>query len=89
MTRGVDESQGIGLAVQGLELERDALGLDGDAPLPLDGIGVQHLLFHLARFQASAELEEAVGERGFAVVDVGDDGEITDALHSHWRSRSR
>ncbi len=82
MAGGVDEVELVLLAVAGLVLQRDALGLDGDAALALDGVGVQHLLLHLTRLQAAAELDEAVGERGFAVVDVGDDGEVADALHA-------
>ena len=35
----------------------------------------------VARFQAAAELDEAIGERGFTVVDVRDDGEVADQLH--------
>ena len=29
----------------------------------------------------AAQLDEAVGQRGFAVVDVGDDGKVADVLH--------
>jgi hypothetical protein len=31
--------------------------------------------------KASAQLDDAVGQRGLAVVDVGDDREITDIVH--------
>ena len=38
-------------------------------------------VLHLAGFQAAAELDEAVGQRGFAVIDVGDDGEVAYEPH--------
>ena len=57
------------------------LRLDGDAALALDRIGVEHLGFHLARLEAAADLDDAVGKRGLAVVDVGDDGKVADVLH--------
>src|SRR5690606_5590487 len=47
----------------------------------LDRVVVEHLRFHLARGQAAADLDDAVGERRLAVVDVGDDGEIADLPH--------
>jgi hypothetical protein len=40
------------------------------------------LRFHLAIAQASAALDDAIGQRAFAVVDVGNDGEITDVVQS-------
>src|SRR5690606_39598196 len=36
---------------------------------------------HLARGQAAADLDDAVGQGRLAVVDVGDDGEIADTPH--------
>ena len=42
---------------------------------------IEHLVLHLARLEAAAELDEPVGERRFAVIDMGDDREITNILH--------
>jgi hypothetical protein len=39
------------------------------------------LSFHFARFQATAQLDDAVGQRRFAMIDVRDDGEISDQIH--------
>jgi hypothetical protein len=52
--------------------------LDRDAPLALEIHRVEHLRFHLAGLQGAGELEEAIGERGLAVIDVSNDGEIPD-----------
>ena len=79
MARRVDEVQLVELAVLGAIVEAHGLRLDGDAALPLDIHGIEHLLLHLPRGQAPAELDQPVGEGGFAVIDMGDDGEISDA----------
>src|SRR5690606_27766648 len=62
--------------------QRDRLRLDGDAALALDRIVVEHLRLHLAFGQAAAELDDAIGKRGLAVIDVGDDREVADVLHA-------
>src|SRR5690606_22736774 len=78
---GVDEVEVVGLAVARGVRQRDRLRLDGNAALALDRIVVEHLGFHLARGQAAAELDDAVGQGRLAVVDVGDDGEVANVPH--------
>jgi hypothetical protein len=78
VARRVHEVERIRLAVLGPVGEAHRLGLDGDAALALDVHGVEHLGAHLAGLQPAAELDQAVGEGRFAVVDVGDDGEVSD-----------
>ena len=66
----------------------DVLGLDGDAPLPLDVHGVEVLLAHEPGVDRAGDLEDAVRQRRLAVVDVADDGEVADAAQwrrVHWR----
>jgi hypothetical protein len=43
------------------------------------------LLFHLPIGQAAATLDQAVRKRGFAVIDVGDDREVSDVIHQRDR----
>jgi hypothetical protein len=51
-----------------------ALRLDGDAALPLQVHGVEHLLRHFPLGSVPPHIwMKTVGERGLAVVDVGDD----------------
>jgi hypothetical protein len=59
------------------------LGQDGDAALLLDGVGIHDPLADLlVRGEGAGLLEQAVDQRGLAVVDVGDDGDVADrALH--------
>ena len=81
VARRVDEVQEVGLPVLGRVRQGDGLRLDGDPALALDRIVVEHLRFHLALAQPAAQLDDAVGERRLAVVDVGDDGEVADLPH--------
>ena len=85
---GVDEVQAVLVPVARLVAERGRLRLDRDAALALEVHGVEHLRVHLARRQAAGALDDAIGERRLAVVDVGDDGEVADVLHGN-RSRQR
>ncbi len=78
---GVDEVQVVGFAIARLVRQRHRLRLDGDATLALDRVVVQDLRFHFARGQAATDLDDAVGQGGLAMVDVGDDGEIADVPH--------
>jgi hypothetical protein len=78
---GVDQVQVVDLAVARLVLQRRGLGLDGDAALALQVHRVEHLRVHLTVRQAAAQLDDAVGQRRFAVIDVGDDGKITYVFH--------
>ena len=76
----VHQVEDVGLAVLGLVLEAHRLRLDGDAALALDVHGIEHLLLHLALGEGARLLDQAVGQRRLAVVDVGDDGEVANGL---------
>merc|ERR1711965_1004631 len=76
MAGRVDEVELVGLTVTGGVVERHALRLDGDAAFALQIHGIQHLLLELAVGQPAANLNEAVRQGGFAVINVRDDGEI-------------
>ncbi len=80
---GIDEVELVGVAVLGREGHADGLGLDGDALLALQVHGVEHLGGHIALGDSARHLQEAVGEGGFAVVDVGDDAEVADSGWIH------
>ena len=80
---GVDEVELVEVAVVGAVVEADGVGLDGDAALALQVHGVEDLLHHFALGEGAGDLEEAVGQRGLAVVDVRNDGEIADEFAIH------
>ena len=89
MARRVDQVEHVGLAVARGVIEAHGLGLDGDAALALELHIVEHLLFHLTVGQAAGLLDEPVGERRLAVIDMGDDREISDftGVYGHGRRR--
>src|SRR6185436_17213793 len=89
--RGVDEVELVGDAVFRGVLEADVLRLDRDPPLPLDVHLVEELLLRLSLREGAGDLEDAVGQGGFSVVDVRDDREISDELarRRHGSGRSR
>ncbi|GHD12566.1 hypothetical protein GCM10007052_13710 [Halioglobus japonicus] len=80
MARGINEIELVGLAIPGLVIQGDTLCLDRDTALALDIHGIEHLLLHLTIGQTTAGLDKAVSQRRFAVIDMGNDGEISDVL---------
>ena len=80
MPRGVDQVEHIGLPVRRGVQQPDGPGLDGDAPLPLQVHVVQDLVLHVPGLHRLAGLQQAVRQGGFSVVDVGNDGEISDFI---------
>ena len=81
----VDQVEDVILAVMRPVLQADGLRLDGDAALALDIHGIEHLLDHLALGQAPGELDQPVGQRRLAVVDMGDDREVADVFDGRGR----
>jgi len=79
----VDQVEAIFVAVVSQVMETDALCLDGDAALALQVHRIEDLGLHLTLGQRAGEFEQAVGERGLAVVDVSNDTEIADVLGIH------
>src|SRR5438874_12094949 len=81
--------QAVDLTVSCFVRKRRRLCLDGDAALTLQIHRVEHLLAHLALRQAAAALYEAVGQRGFPVVDMGNDREDAYVLHEYAKGTHR
>ena len=78
MTRGVDEVELVGLPIIGGIVDANSLAFDGDAAFALDVHAVKQLGLHIAIRHGAGHLQNAVGERGLAMVDMGDDAEISD-----------
>ena len=62
--------------------QRSGLRLDGDAALALQVHRGKHLAVHLAFGQPPQALDQPIGQRGLAMVDVGDDGKVANVLHT-------
>ena len=80
MARGVDQVEFVRLAVAARVGHAHGAGLDRDALFALEIHRIEHLGDHLAAIDGAGLLQQAIGQGGLAVVDVGDDGEIADAL---------
>ena len=82
-------AEGVGIVDE--VADGGVFGEDGDAALFLQVVGVHDALVHLLIGAHGARLaEQRVDERGFAMVDVGDDGHIADVvaeLHSRALTR--
>ena len=67
--------------------DRGGLGQDGDAALALEVVGIQRALGDaLVLAERARLLQQAVDQRGLAVVDVGDDGDVAEV---HMRNSRR
>jgi len=74
-----------GIDPHALPFHRSAFGQDGDAALALLVVGVHGALGHLLVFPYRTGLaQELINQRGLAVVDMGDDGDVAD-LHEQIR----
>ena len=65
------------------------LGGDGDTALPLQVVGVHHAVHHGLVLPVHAGLlEHLIHQSGLAMIDVGDNGNISQILISHIQSSS-
>src|SRR5207245_5908512 len=70
-------------SILGLVHHAHGMGLDGDAAFPLQIHRVEHLRLHLARGERASQLQQPISQRGFAVVDVSNNGEIAEKSGVH------
>ena len=78
MAGGVDD-----VDLHAVVADGDVLGEDGDAALALEGVAVEDAVLGGGFAFGDVELaQDGIHERGFAVVDVGDDGDVADVRNS-------
>ena len=82
---GVDEVDLIFLVAAPVDHAHGA-GFDGDALLALQIHGVEQLLAHLALGHRIGDLQQAVGQRALAVIDMGDDRKVANVIEIHGRN---
>ena len=81
MARRVDEVEPVDETVMGARvLEPHRAGLDRDALLALEVHRVEDLAHHLTALDRVRQLEQPIGERRFAVIDVRDDREVAESV---------
>ena len=81
----VNEVEVVDLAIERLVLQRSGLRLDGYPALLFNVHRVKHLRAHFARLQAPATLDQSIRQRGFAVINVGNDRKISNVIHQRKR----
>src|SRR6185295_7158451 len=94
VARCVDQVELVLLAVAGNVGHADRVELDGDPALALQVQGIQNLSLHLPLLQHAGCLDQPIGERRLAVVDVRDNAEVANMIELQvgsfglcWRQR--
>ena len=78
MAWGVDEVEHILLTIRRFVIHAGGLELDRDPPFPLQLHVVEELLLHIPIGHRAGVLQQTVGQRRLAMVDVGDNAKISD-----------
>ena len=86
VTGGVDHVQRVVHAID-LPGHAHGLALHGDAALALDVHAIEVLGAHRAVLDDPGDLQHPIGQRGLAVVDVGDDAEVAEPLLGRGRGK--
>src|SRR3984957_8444031 len=79
MARRIDEVEFVLDAAQGV-IDGDGMHADGDAAFAFEVHGVEELVLEIALGDGAGLEEELVREGAFAVIEVGDDGEIANEV---------
>ena len=80
---GVEEVELVGFAVPGFEGKGDGVGFNGDTLFPFEIHRVEVLGLRLTLGDGLGVLHEPIGQGRFAMIDMGDDGEITGEFDGH------
>ena len=83
MPRGINQVHTVFVPVSRGVMQANAFCFDGDATLALEVHGVEHLRGHLALGERAGELEQAIGQGRFPMVNVRDNTKIPDVLGIH------
>ena len=87
--RRIDQIQQIVFAIRGTVIERNRVALDGNAPFTLDIHRVEHLFMKVTLRNTSTGLNESVGESRLAMINMGDDAEVSNVFHSRIFNRKQ
>ena len=86
MAGRVDQIELIALTVRRLIVETHGLRFDRNAAFALEFHRIEHLLLHLPIAEAAASLDQTVGKGRLAMVDMGDDGKVSNMRDVGFRS---
>ena len=83
MTGSINEVECVSYAVNRFVVEPDGVGFDRDSAFAFEVHVVEDLVFHIAFADSASEFEQPIGQRRLAVIDVRNDGEITNTRGVH------
>ena len=83
MPRRVNQIELILFAILRTIAETDRARLDRDAALAFEIHAVENLIGFFARAHGAGEFKQTVRQCRFAVIDVSDDGKISDVIQGH------
>ena len=83
MPRRIDQIQPIGLTRLACVTHRHRMRLDRDPPLAFQIHRIKKLVLPLALLDRAGALQQPVGQRRFAVIDMRDDAKIARQLNGH------
>ncbi len=91
VSRGIDQIEHVIAAVARGVVHPHGLGFDGDPPLPFEFHVVEKLRLRIAGGDGPRALEQPVGKGRLPMIDVGDDGEVSEVgiLCGHVRAPAR
>lgn len=73
----IDKIEFVYFAVFGFVWEMNALSFNGNSPFAFQIHAVENLLGHFSIRETATQLDKSVGNRGFTVIDMGDNGKIS------------
>ena len=85
----IDQVELVFLAVFGSIAETDRARFNRDAALALEVHAVEDLIGSIPRADRAGKFEQAVRQSRLAVIDMRDDGKISDVIQAHRLSVSR
>ena len=81
VTGCVDQIEMIGHAIPGGVRQTYCLAFDGNSPLSFDIHGIQDLILEVTVRNHIRKLNKSVGQRGFSMVDMGNNAEVSNIFH--------
>jgi len=78
--RGIDQIEHVLRSIRSRVVHADGLRLDGDSTLAFQIHLVEELGALLPRAEGARRIEQTIGQRALAVVDVSDDAEVAYVL---------
>jgi len=89
MSGCVDKVELILLPVFGFVLHPHRVGFDSYTPLPFKIHVIEDLILHFLSADSTCQFQKTVGEGGFAVVNMGNNTEISYKICCHFKSREQ